>query len=389
MMGLLVVYVAINASISGWTSGIPTKRSTPYFRFFAGMLFPFLAFLFMYNTARSEKQIKWALIALTLFGFYDLWIAYCQASTLLGGPNLRWLIWPGYINADIQGMIHFDRARGPFVGAGPQSIFLVTLFYVDLFLIRRVRGPYRWILLLQALAVLPALVFAGIRAGYVAFAVCGVVWCVWGLKGRFGWSKLAIATLVLTLAVLMRWADVSGTERLKGGVAQRKPVIYRVLLVHQTARMVADRPFFGVGFGHFLDAEAKLKYDPGSIALYGTGTVVPHNVLLALLAETGIVGMAIYLGLIWVVLRESLRVYRKIPPSAEGYLSRAFVVLFWVMLANYFAAGMFSDVLGDVFSNALLWVLGGLVIGFGRLGRSDLDQATRVPAPAGPGSGGQ
>lgn len=365
-MLLMLAYVAVNSTVTGWVGRAATHRSAPYFRFFAGLLFPFLAFFFMYNSARHERQIKWALVALTLFGFYDLWIAYCQGLTLLGAGNLRGLIWPAYINSQAEGLIHFDRARGPFAAAGPQSVLLVFLFYTDLFLIRRLRGPYRLALAAQALLVLPALVFTGIRAGYVAFAVCGLIWCAWGLRGRFGWAKLSIAVLTVVLIVIAHWGYVAGTERLRGGLAQRKPVYTRALLARQSASMAARSPLFGVGFGHFVEAQQGLRQDPGTVALYGSGAMVSHNILLNLLAETGLVGLGIYAALIVLLIRGSRRLYRSLPPQAQGCLAPAFVALFWVMLGNYLASGMFRDMLWDPFSNALLWALGGLAMGFGR-----------------------
>jgi hypothetical protein len=50
-----------------------------------------------------------------------------------------------------------------------------------------------------------------------------------------------------------------------------------------------------------------------------------------------------------------------------GYLSRPFVAVFYVSLANYLVNAMFRDPLWDVFTNALFWALAGLVVGLNRL----------------------
>ena len=365
-MLVLLVYVAASASATGWTSANEEVRSAPYFRFFAGLLLPFLAFFLMYNAAASGKQIRWALVAITVYGFYSLYVAYIQGIDLLGGPNLRHLIWPDYINLkDVEGMIHDDRARGAFVAAGPQAVLLVFLFYVDLYLIRHLRGPYRAALAIQALLVLPALVFTGIRAGYVAFAICGVIWCVWGLRGRFGWVKLSISVLVIAVAAMMQWGRITGTERVGGGLAQRGPIQARLQLLKRTGQIVAGRPVFGVGFGHFVDAQADFARDAAEGA-YTSGTLVEHNIFLNMAAETGMVGLAIYVALFAVLFRRSLKVWRQTSDQAEGYFTRGFLVLFWVMLANYLVSGVFRDMLWDPFANALLWSLAGLTLGLGR-----------------------
>ena len=372
----LILYVAASAAATGWTSSNEEVRSAPYFRFFAGLLFPFLAFLLMYNAANGVRQVRWVLVAITIYGFYALWVGYIQGIELLGGPDLRRLLWPAYINLELPGTIHFDRARGAFPAAGPQAVFLVFLFYVDLYLVRHLRGPYRWILALQALLVLPALIFTGIRAGYVAFAVAGIIWCVWGLRGRFGWIKLSLASLAILLAILMQWGAISGTERLRGGVAQRGPIQARLLLLKRTVAIVADKPIFGVGFGHFVDAQGRYPRDPAGLSAYASGTLVEHNILLNMAAETGLVGLALYAGLFVALFRLSLRLWRKLPADIPEPFARGLVVLFWVMLANYLVSGMFRDMLWDPFANALLWSLAGLTLGLSRSTRPQL-----APAP--------
>lgn len=369
IMLALLVYVAASATATGWTSPAdPLVRSAPYFRYFVGLVFPFTVFFLMYNCARDGRQIRWALVAVTVYGFYSLFIAYCQGLTLLEVADLEHLIWPGYIKRlDLPGMIHPDRARGAFPAAGPQAIFLVFLFYADLYLIRRLRGPYRIALAAQAVLVLPALVFTGIRAGYVAFALGGIIWCVWGLGGWRGWSKLSIAALAMALGVLMQWGAITGAERIRGGIAQRRPIVARALLLKQTMGIVAAQPVFGAGFGHFVDAQRSLEQDAGGLALLAPATLVEHNVFLNMAAETGLVGLGLLIALYLALFRRSVKVWKRIAPTAEGFFTRSFIALFWVMLANYLASAMFRDLLWDPFANALLWSLAGLTLGLGRV----------------------
>lgn len=375
IMLALLVYVAASATATGWTSPAdPMVRSAPYFRYFVGLVFPFTVFFLMYNCAREGRQIRWALVAVTVYGFYSLYIAYCQGLTLLGVWDLEHLIWPDYIKRlDLPGMIHPDRARGAFPAAGPQAIFLVFLFYADLYLIRHLRGPYRILLAAQAVLVLPALVFTGIRAGYVAFALGGIIWCVWGLGGWRGWSKLSIVTLAVALGVLMQWGAITSPERIRGGVAQPAPLMARALLLKQTMGIVAAQPVFGAGFGHFVDAQRSLEQDPGGLALYAADTLVEHNIFLNMAAETGLVGLSLYVALFVALFCRSVKVWKRVPATAEGFFTRGFIALFWVMLANYLASGMFRDVLWDPFANALLWSLAGMTLGLGRVA---------APAPA-------
>jgi O-antigen ligase len=366
MMAIVLAYVGLSATVAGWTVSVAEVSSAPYYRYLAGMAFPFAAFFLTYNAAREDRHVKWGLVLVAGYGFYALYVAYIQGLALLGGPNLRELIWPSYINTQAEGMIHYDRARGAFPGAGPQAILLVFLFYLDLYLMRKARGLWRPLLAAQAILALPALVFTGIRAGYVSFAVCGVIWCLLGIRGYGGRVKLSLSALALLLAVLMHWSAVTSEDRLRGGVAQERPVMARLLLLRQTGRLFAREPLFGVGFGHFVSAQRRLPADPAGLSLYGTGTLVEHNIFLNMLAETGAVGLVIYIGLFVALVRVSVRHWRALPraPDRPGrYVNRTLIVLLWVAAANYLVSGMFRDVLWDPFGNALLWTLAGTTLG--------------------------
>ncbi len=65
--------------------------------------------------------------------------------------------------------------------------------------------------------------------------------------------------------------------------------------------------------------------------------------------------------------RESTSLYRKIPPGATGWVSREFVVAFWIIMLNYLVCGMFRDTFWEIPSCVLLWSMAGLVVGFNRL----------------------
>ena len=135
-----------------------------------------------------------------------------------------------------------------------------------------------------------------------------------------------------------------------------------MLLLKRTGRIVAAEPLFGVGFGHFVDAQGKFPADPVTEG-FGSGTLVEHNILLNMAAETGLIGLGIYVALFAALLRQSVKTWQRTSPEAQGYLTRGLVALFWVMLANYLVSGMFRDMLWDPFANALLWALAGLTLG--------------------------
>lgn len=366
MMLALTVYCAASATASGWLARTPVVATAPYFRFLASMVFPFIIFFLVYNATSREGQIRWAVVLLSLYGWFSLYIAYLQYAAIMGAEGARGLIWPGYINDPTYG-IHFDRARGAFGSAGTQGIFLVLLFYTVLFAIRKIRGPYRAALIVQAILIPPAIFFTGVRSAYVAFGICGIIWSLMGSRGRFGAAKLAMVLLIAVVGVVMFWGNVASTKRQIGGVAQRAPIVARGILLHQTWEMLKKHPLRGVGFGHFVDAQQELQRDPATLSGMAGGVLVEHNLFLNMAAETGLIGLAGMVAVFVLIYRRSVQLYRKLPPTASGMLSREFVVLFWVAMGNYLCSAMFRDTLWDVFANASFWALAGLIAGYNRL----------------------
>ena len=369
-MGGLLACCAISAQFAGWTAEESALPTAPYFRFLGSLMLPFAMFLFVYAATRRESQIAWALIPLTIYGWYALYIGYLQYAAIMGWEGARALIWPSYINQPSWGPtygIHFDRARGAYTMCNPQAILLVTLFYADLFLIRRIRGPYRAALVVQAILIPPAIFFTGLRSGFLSFLLAGAIWLIWGARGRAGKSKLALAFVTLMLIVAAFWANLAGQKRSTGGVAQVAPIVGRWVLAQRSWEILKAHPLTGVGFGHYLGAEHQLRSDPAELTRLGTGLATPHNLLLVMAAETGLIGVALTITVLVLLFRESLLLYGKIPPTAEGLLSRQFVVVFWAAGTAWLTDAMLVDPLWDVASSALFWSFAGLTVGFNRL----------------------
>lgn len=364
----LLVWCAASATATGWKLNIdhPEIRGAPYYRFLGSLLFPYVMFLLIYGATRSKRQIVWAAAAFVIYGWYALYLSYLQYAANGGAYHLRAWIWPAYINDPKYG-IHFDRSRGAFMGAGPQAVLLVVLFYLDLYLARTWRGGLRVLVLLQALLVVPAIFFTGMRSGYLAFLLCGVVWLLWSGRRWLGGIKLGFAALAAVVGAMLFWSTLTQSERRAGGVAQGRPVVARLILLEQTWEIYRAHPITGVGFGHFVDAQMRLQRDPNSLIGMTYGVLVNHNLFLNMLAETGPVGMLLSLAIFVLLFRESLRLYRKLPDEPNGLVSRTLVALFWVVLINYLTDATFRDPLWDVFSNAMFWSLAGLIVGYNRL----------------------
>jgi len=364
----LVLYLGWNANNSGWFSSIEIDefKNAPIYRYFEAFLLPFVMLVLVYNVVRCEKQAAWPFVLMSIFGWYALYVGYLQFAY---GAGMHWansLIFPDYIVAANEA-IDSERARGPFRGAGAQSMFLVALYYMNLYSIRRIHGGYRIALMFQILLIPPAIFFTGVRAGYVAFLLCGIVWFLWGHRRRAGRLRLAVATMVVLIGVLVFWDNLSGTDRRSGGVAQEGPIRARRILAAQAWDILQTHPWTGVGFGHSIDHQLQMPRDPASLAGLRLVMVAQHNVFLTMVSEAGIIGLVGLLAVFFAVFRESVSLYRKIPPGSSGWVSRELVVVFWIIMLNYIVCGMFRDTFWEIPSCVLLWSMAGLIVGYNRL----------------------
>ncbi len=362
----LVLYVGFNIHISGWTAQTEAIVAAPYYRFVGSVLLPFIMFFVLYNVGTSEKNIRRALIFITIYGWYALYIGYMQWIALRYNPGVRAFIWPGYINDPTYGLM-FDRARGAFTIASPQAVFLTVLLFVDLFLIRKISGLYRVALIFQLILIPAAIFFTGIRSAFVAVIACSFVWVMLANRRRFAWSRACLMLLAIVIGVVVMWDRLGSSDRASGGVAASGPIVSRQVLLHRTWEIFKEAPITGVGFGHFVDKVYSMERDPTALSGMYTGVLVQHNLFLNMLAETGVVGFILTVLVFVLLFAQSVKLYRKLPPGASGFLCREFVVLFWVVMVNYLTDATFRDPLWDVFSTALFWCFGAYIVFCNRL----------------------
>lgn len=133
----------------------------------------------------------------------------------------------------------------------------------------------------------------------------------------------------------------------------------RPMFVTVATRMVADRPFLGVGFGQYARAKYPYLQDPYSTEpLSMTKTYMQHNIFLAYVTETGLLGLSALLLMMTLLFRAAWTTWRDLRLS---FWKRQFGLLLIAMLANHCVNGMFHDVSIIPMENMLLFFLAALV----------------------------
>ena len=277
---------------------------------------------------------------------------------------------------------------------------LVIPINAALLLLGLPRSPWLRILLVASLtSTLAHLVVTESRAGWVAtlFAL-GVLFLLWVRRQRRPASITgALAAVVLLLALpvgLTREVAHEGsagpypsaTERIAGNWNRLFRSLdeadfsraMRVVIWSDTANLIADRPWLGVGpgnFEYFLPAHTSIPNRRAWKRLMDTLPHVPyyaHNEYLEMLAEVGVAGLVCWLVVLGVIGLGGVRTYRALS-AAEGApqsggaavqdrFDSALAAGILCALSAALLQALFSFNLQDPVSATHFWVLAGLLL---------------------------
>lgn len=282
-----------------------------------------------------------------IFGLVVL--AYLSLMAIAFLVGARELIYPRFILDESLGH-HADRARGPLLQAVANGVSLnmLGLLALHAYWRKSVRG----LKMLVLLASVPVAILATMtRAVWLSF-VATVLAVIFLSKNRalrwFCASLLVAGGLALAIALGSTQFGGTVTDRLQ----ERGPVDYREAVYAGGWEMFLQRPLTGWGF-HQMPAEL-----PRHVSGYHEKVLYPHNTYLELLVEHGIVGLALYLWLMWEVVRLARG---KIPPAERnGFLNQNFHRLWPIVLAVYWLNAA-AVVMSYQFVNGLLFTMAGML----------------------------
>jgi putative inorganic carbon (hco3(-)) transporter len=277
-------------------------------------------------------------------------LAYLSFTAIAFLVGARALIFPRFILDESLGF-HADRARGPLLQAVANGVSLNMLGLLALHAYRR--GSMRGLKVVALLATLPVAILATMtRAVWLSFA--GSVMAMIFLSKNCALRRRACVAVVLVAGVGLA-AVLSSHElgsSLSDRLEERGPVDYREAVYAGGWQMFLERPLTGWGF-HRMPVEL-----PRHVSGYNEKVLYPHNTYLELLVEHGIVGLALYLWLMW----EMLRLGRGTIPRGEehGFLDRYFHQMWPVLLAVYWVNAAMV-VMSYQFVNGLLFTMAGML----------------------------
>jgi O-antigen ligase len=268
------------------------------------------------QTLTRNRQVRKVGTALTIFG---LIIGVFAVLQNLGSPNkLYWL----------QASQFGGRVYGPYpnhnhyAGLMEMLVPIPLVFAFSRFAHRR----ERWIAASAAAFMAGTIFLSGSRGGMIAFASELVVFVFFVFRERQQ-KKVAIllsAFLLILLGVIAWSGGREVKERIGTLTASKESDLsndIRLQIDRDTLKMVRERPVLGWGQGTFEEVYPRFR------SFYTDARVnAAHNDYLQVLAETGIVGLAIIIWFLVVSIRPALRKAEKWTSNLNGAVSLAAIL---------------------------------------------------------------
>jgi putative inorganic carbon (HCO3(-)) transporter len=190
------------------------------------------------------------------------------------------------------------------------------------------------------------------RGGLVALGALMVAGTIFAGRWRMAITIVVVVVAAGGFLYFTQLAPLPARER----VSSAKGGSGRTDLWTVGWRMVRAHPLNGVGVGNFPNTAADYTLQPGTIErtdlIFNEKPFVTHNTYLQILAETGIPGLLLFVGVIACCMRCALRAARisarRRDRAMEALARSMFLGLCGMLVADFFISVMYSK---------LLWVL--------------------------------
>jgi O-Antigen ligase len=236
---------------------------------------------------------------------------------------------------------HLRRADGPFEQQIVMTVVAILAFFFILYLRRlmpRTLSPRRALLhRAGCLAALGAALLPLNRGLVLALVPIALI-------DSFSKHRLLSRRLWVTFFSMILFAAIAAgliDPRLYDDRVSSPDNAYQRVAQHmETLRVVGEYPLFGVGFGLYHDVASQ---NPGYMVKWkGIESMnFPHNVLMTVLSEEGIIGVTFYFLAQVFLFRAMWKIRKAFPP---GWLAFVYCFLIYVLTGLDFAIVSFSDI---------------------------------------------
>lgn len=333
-LALLVWMAAISLStlMHNWS----IMDNLPVSRLLFFNLLPLTVYWVVRTSRLTVADLKFISAMMAVFGLYLALTAIAEVKDYTS------LVFPGYISSsDFQEFL--GRGRGPFLNPVSNGIFMTLCCSCAMMWWPRT-GPVGKLTMVVAGLIFCVGIYATLtRSVWLGFVIA---------SGLFAWipasrpakgAMIMVATAITIVAFPILSEKIFSFKRDKNvsQAAMEQSAQMRPMFAWVALKMFEDRPLTGVGFGQYAKAKYPYLQDPHSgMPLSVTRGFMQHNVFLAYLTETGLIGLSCLVVALTLVARVSWKVWSH--PKLDIW-ARQFGLLAIVMLVVYSVNGMFHD----------------------------------------------
>ena len=311
----------------------------------AKFIVPFAMFHLAGLVFRDERRLRqFEIFALVVLAY----LCFTSIAFLVGAKSL---IFPRFILDESLGN-HVDRARGPLLQAVANGVSLNLLGVLALhaFLRKRIRGLKAAVLL----ASLPLAILATMtRAVWLSFAV-SVGFLIFRSHNQRLRRICVAVTIVGGVSLLIAMSFDDQRQALTDRLKESGPLDFRQAVYAGGWQMFLEKPVTGWGVNRMPEELAR------HVSGYKEKELYPHNTYLETLMEHGVVGLALYLWIMW----ELFRLGQGGVPRSErdGLLNQQFHSMWPVLLGIYWVNAAVVG-MNYQFVNGLLFTMAGMLAG--------------------------
>jgi len=320
----------------------------------------YLGFLYIANNLRDRKEIQFVVVFLLLGLFLESLLGLAQykfdrpfVPSILGGPEKL-----GYIKLGKP----LSRISGTWVSYNDFAWYLTFILPIPVSLLfSKIRGVYKLMCGLTLVVGIGGLICTLSRAGWYSFVVVTLIVILLSFskaKGKTGLNNFSASIIAILIIIFI---IVSANPQFLNIVNRRVfsddygAAWSRIPLMQVAYSIIKANPLLGVGINNYT--EVMQYYDTTDIGVTSITTYQVHNIFLQVAAEMGIIGLAVFIWLIFMVYREGSRYIK----SSQGFMTAVSIGMLGGITAFLVHGLVDAASLGNHLF-LIFWFLAGLVV---------------------------
>jgi O-antigen ligase len=303
---------------------------------------------YVFDRAAVVRALLWTILTLA---------AYSAAMSIMQFSGPTELVWPRYI---VDPTNWPGRAAGVFSQPVVNGWLLALGLAIAMLLLTRRSEPTlrRWFAFVVAIACGYSIYLTHTRAAWLSGAAVLIVGALIARGYRKGFI---VAICLVASAIVVNWSVFTSADRKAGGVGEVAEVQDR-LNADQTAFWAFTRkPFAGWGIGRFqvVNTYHHQQWAPDVPWIRGYG-IVAHGNELAILAELGVIGLALWICVLALIIRRLWTAYRTLPD--HDLCGKPLAVTAIMAIAALICTGLTVDLRFFEFPAMIVLLLAGITI---------------------------